>query len=108
MLTLMTYNIKDGGRGRLESLLRVIAAHRPDVLALQELGRLRRPDRLVADLRAATGMSGRLGRAAFGQAVAVLVRRPAVIQSSGRVRRPMHHAAARVTLATRSGPLTVV
>jgi exodeoxyribonuclease III len=109
MLTFMTYNIKNGGRGRLDAILGVIQEQRPDVLALQELGRLSRgPRRLVARIESATGMRAHLARSRFGQAVAVLVRPPVVIVSAGRVRRPLHHAAALVTVETGAGRLTVV
>src|SRR6476469_4198945 len=98
MLTFLTYNIRDGGRNRLDALLDVLGAYRPDILALQELGHVhRRRGRLLARIAAATGMTGHLARSMFGQAVAVLVRPPGVVLAAGRVRRPMHHAAARVT-----------
>lgn len=109
MLTFMTYNIKNAAAGRLDAVLAVIRAHRPDVLALQELGQLhRRPHRLLTTIEAATGMHGHLARSVFGQAVAVLVQPPGMITSTSRVRRPMHHAAALVTVNTRAGPLTVI
>jgi endonuclease/exonuclease/phosphatase family metal-dependent hydrolase len=109
MLTMMTWNIKDGGGTRLDAVLRVIDAYRPDLLALQELGHVHRGrSRLLARIGAATGMRGHLAPSLFGQAVAVLVRPPGAIVSTGRVRGPMHHAAARVTVATDAGPLTVV
>lgn len=108
----MTYNIKTGGvdgddPARLDRALRVIEGQRPDVLALQELRGFRRGDRLAA-------LAGELGMRAFpawscwGQPVAVLVRRPGRIRSAGPVRRPFHHAAERVVVATDRGPLTVI
>jgi exodeoxyribonuclease-3 len=109
MLTLMTYNIKNAAAGRLDAILAVIHAYRPDVLALQELGQLyRRPRRLLTTMEAATGMHGHLARSVFGQAVAVLVRPPGMIISTSRIRQPMHHAAAVVTVDTTAGPLTVI
>jgi endonuclease/exonuclease/phosphatase family metal-dependent hydrolase len=109
MLTFMTYNIKNAAVGRLDAIVAVIRAHRPDVLALQELGQLyRRPRRLLARIEAATGMRGHLARSLVGQAVAVLVRPPGMIVSTGRVRRPMHHAAALVMVDTCAGPITVM
>jgi exodeoxyribonuclease III len=109
MLTFMTYNIRNGGRDRLDAILGVIQEQRPDVLALQELAQLYRgPRRLLARIEAATGMRAHLARSLFGQAVAVLVRPSGAIVSVGRVRRPMHHAAALVTVETRAGRLTVV
>jgi len=47
----MTYNIWDGGRGRLPLLEAVIRSEAPDVVALQE----------VTDRRAAEGLAARLG-----------------------------------------------
>jgi exodeoxyribonuclease III len=109
MLTFMTYNIKNAAVGRLDAVLAVIHAYRPDVLALQELGQWHhRPRRLLATIEAATGMHGHLARSPFGQAVALLIRPPGMITSTSRVRRPMHHAAALVTVNTRAGPLTVI
>jgi endonuclease/exonuclease/phosphatase family metal-dependent hydrolase len=109
MLTFMTYNIKNAAAGRLDAMLAVIHAQRPDVLALQELGQVYRgPRRLLSRIEAATGMRGHLARSLFGQAVAVLVRPPGVILSTGRVWRPMHHAAALVTVDTDAGAVTVV
>jgi endonuclease/exonuclease/phosphatase family metal-dependent hydrolase len=109
MLTFMTYNIKNAAAGRLDAVLAVINAQRPDVLAMQELGQLhRRPHRLLATVEAATGMRGHLARSLFGQAVAVLVRPPGMITSTSRIRRPMHHAAALVVVNTPAGPLTVI
>jgi exodeoxyribonuclease-3 len=108
-LTLMTYNIRRGGGDRLDAVLRVIAARRPDILALQELGYAYRDrGRLLARVEAATGMRGHVAPSLFGQAVAVLVRPPGAFMSTGHVHRPMHHAAARVTVPTSAGPLTVV
>ena len=105
---MMTWNIKDGGGDRLDAILRVIDAYRPDLLALQELGHVHRGrSRLLARIEAATGMRGHLAPSLLGQAVAVLVRPPGAIVSSGRVRGPMRHAAAHVTVATDAGPLTV-
>jgi endonuclease/exonuclease/phosphatase family metal-dependent hydrolase len=109
MLTFMTYNIKNAAVGRLDAIVAVIRAYRPDVLALQELGQLyRRPRRLLARIEAATGMRGHAARSLAGQAVAVLVRPPGMIMSTGRVRRPLHHAAALLSVDTCAGPISVM
>jgi len=108
-MRVMTYNIRNGGEpDRLGSVMRVVTAHRPDVLALQELrGFDREPGRLraVAD---ATGMVPYLGRSRFGQPVALLVRGSARVLASRRIHRPFHHAAVEVTVVTDRGPLTAI
>ncbi|MFU8875814.1 endonuclease/exonuclease/phosphatase family protein [Micromonospora sp. SL4-19] len=111
MLRVMTWNILTGGRDRdgtdrWDRIVAVVAAQRPDVLALQELRGLHR-DRRMAELAGRLGMVPHLARSCFGQPVAVLVRAPLRVLRSGRVRRPFHHAAARVQVATGAGPLTV-
>ena len=71
-MRVLTYNIWNGGRGRLPLIEQVIRSQAPDVVALQE----------VTDRRAAAGLAGRLGmeyvhgdaNSAFG--VAWLSRRP--------------------------------
>lgn len=112
MLRVMTWNVRTGGRDadgtdRWDRILAVVTAQRPDVLALQELRGLDRGDRLTA-LAGRVGMVPHLARSCFGQPVAVLVRAALPVLRAGRVRRPFHHAAARVELATREGPLTVL
>ncbi|GAA4461937.1 endonuclease/exonuclease/phosphatase family protein [Phytohabitans houttuyneae] len=108
-LTVMTYNIKTGGRGRLDAIARVAAAQRPDILALQELRAFHRDDgRLMRTLADAVGMHPFLARSWFAQPVAVLVRDPAWVVSAAPIRRPFHHAAERVVVATDQGDLTVV
>ncbi|SCG71677.1 endonuclease/exonuclease/phosphatase family protein [Micromonospora humi] len=109
MLRLMTWNIRTGGRDRdgtdrRDRIVSVVAAHRPDVLALQEL---RGSDRTLGGLAQRLGMAPYLARSWFGQPVAVLVRPPLRVLRAGPVRRPFHHAAARVRVATPAGPLTV-
>jgi exodeoxyribonuclease-3 len=103
----MTYNIKDGGRpDRLDAVIDVITAHRPDILALQEL---RGFDQAALDrLSTATGMAAYLARPRSGQPVAVLVREGHAVEAARRVRGPFHHAAAEVTVTTDQGPLTVI
>ena len=103
----MTYNILTGGQpGRLGTIVDVIAAHRPDLLALQEL---RGFDRAALDrLATATGMAAYLARSWSGQPVAVLVREGRAVTAARRVRGPFHHAAAEVTVATDRGPLVVI
>jgi exodeoxyribonuclease III len=106
-LTVMTYNVKTGGApDRLDRIVEVITANRPDVLALQELrGFDRARTRQVAGV---LGMAAFLGRSWFGQPVAVLVREPAPVISARRIRRPFHHAAVEVVVATDRGPLAVI
>lgn len=106
----MTYNIKNGGRSatgpsRLAAITRVIVARGPDVVALQEL---RDGEHVLRRLSEDTGMRGFPARSWFGQTVGVLVRGDAAVTSSGAVRRPFHHAAARVTVDTDRGPLTII
>nr|QLK00081.1 endonuclease/exonuclease/phosphatase family protein [Micromonospora carbonacea] len=112
MLRMMTWNIKTGGRdrtgpGRLDRVARVVAAWRPDLLAAQEL-RGFDSGGVLAGFAAAVGMRPYLARSRFGQPVAVLVRPPLRVVAAGPVRRPFHHAAVRVTVATDAGPLTVL
>lgn len=111
MLRVMTWNIRTGGRDRhgpdrRDLLLGVVTAQRPDVLALQELRGFDRGG-LLDDVARRVGMRPHLARSCFGQPVAVLVRPPLRVLATGRVRRPFHHAAAWVRVATASGPLTV-
>ncbi|SCG72114.1 exodeoxyribonuclease-3 [Micromonospora coxensis] len=107
----MTWNIRTGGRDRggpdrLGLVTGVIAAERPDLLALQELRDFDRGG-LLADVAGRVGMRPHLARSCFGQPVAVLVRPPLRVRRAGPVRRPFHHAAARVVVDTSAGPLTV-
>ncbi|MFE9202898.1 endonuclease/exonuclease/phosphatase family protein [Micromonospora sp. NPDC007230] len=111
MLRVMTWNIRTGGRDRdgpdrSDGIVAVVSGQRPDVLALQELRGLDRGGRM-ADLAGRLGMVPHLARSCFGQPVAVLVRAPLRVLRSARVRRPFHHAAARVQVSTGAGPLTV-
>ncbi|SCL31672.1 exodeoxyribonuclease-3 [Micromonospora nigra] len=107
----MTWNIRTGGQGsggpdRRDRIVRVVAEARPDVLALQELRGVDAD--VLAGFAERTGLRGHLARSVFGQPVAVLLRPPWRMVASGPVRRPFHHAAARVVVATDAGPLTVV
>jgi exodeoxyribonuclease III len=106
----MTYNLLHGGRpDRLDALLRVIGAQRPDVLALQELaGFDAGGGRLMGQVAERLGLRAFLARSWLGQPVAVLVRPDAVVERAGPLRRPLHHAAMAVRLATDRGPLTVL
>ncbi|MDG4786237.1 endonuclease/exonuclease/phosphatase family protein [Micromonospora sp. WMMD1102] len=109
----MTYNIKNGGldggdRSRLDRILQVVAEQRPDVLALQELRGLRRDRRRLDAVARRLGMRAYLTGGWFGQPVAVLVRRPVEPLRVVPVRRPFHHGAQRIVLATERGPLTVL
>ncbi|MEH0971146.1 endonuclease/exonuclease/phosphatase family protein [Micromonospora sp. CPCC 205546] len=128
MLRAMTWNIRTGGRDsggvdRRDLLVRVVAAERPDVLALQELrgfddrpaaapapvgGRRAGAGGVLADFAGRVGMRPHLARSCFGQPVAVLLRPPLRVLNATRVRRPFHHAAQRVTVSTTAGPLTVL
>ncbi|WP_433392023.1 endonuclease/exonuclease/phosphatase family protein [Micromonospora sp. KLBMP9576] len=108
----MTWNIRTGGRDsggadRRDLLARVVVAERPDVLALQEL-RDFDSGAVLADFAGRVGMRPHLARSCFGQPVAVLLRPPLRALAATRVRRPFHHAAQRVTVATTAGPLTVL
>ncbi|GGM08412.1 hypothetical protein GCM10007977_006820 [Dactylosporangium sucinum] len=100
-LTFMTYNIRNGAKGRLDAVVRVIAEQAPDVVAVQEL-------RGGPDLGAATGMRWHVARPTGGQPVGLLVARHLRVLAAGSVPRPFFHAAAWARLATPSGPLTVV
>ncbi|XXG09948.1 endonuclease/exonuclease/phosphatase family protein [Micromonospora sp. SH-82] len=113
MLTVMTWNIRtggrdaDGGTGRLDAVARVVEAHRPDLLALQELRGFERDDQ-ARRFASAIGMRLYPARSLFGQPVAVAVRPPLRVLTVAPLRRPFHHAAQRVTVATTAGPLTVL
>ncbi|MEU4400002.1 endonuclease/exonuclease/phosphatase family protein [Micromonospora orduensis] len=112
MLRVMTWNIRTGGRDRggpdrLDQMVRVVTEQAPDVLALEELRGFDR-DGLMATVAGRVGMTPHLARSCFGQPVAVLVRPPYRVVDAGPVRRPFHHAAARVVVATSAGPLMVV
>ncbi|MEU8421031.1 endonuclease/exonuclease/phosphatase family protein [Micromonospora sp. NPDC048835] len=112
MLRVMTWNIRTGGRDRgggdrLDQVVQVVDEQAPDVLALQELRGFER-DGLMATVAGRVGMTPHLARSCFGQPVAVLVRPPYRVVDAGPVRRPFHHAAARVVVATSAGPLTVL
>jgi exodeoxyribonuclease-3 len=100
-LTLMTYNIKNGGHGRLPAIGRVIASAAPDIVAVQEL-------RGEPDLGALTGMRQLLARSWRGQPVGLLVGRHLRVLAAGQVRRPFFHAAVWARVATPLGPLTVL
>ena len=101
-LRLLTYNIRHGGNGgRLAAVGEVGAAARPDVAAVQELRGLPPLDRV-------TGMRLHVAHPRTGQPVGLLVAPHVEILAAGRVRRPFHHAAAWVRVATAEGPLTVV
>ncbi|WP_328650299.1 endonuclease/exonuclease/phosphatase family protein [Micromonospora sp. NBC_00330] len=112
MLRVMTWNIRTGGRDRggldrLDQVVQVVDEQAPDVLALQELRGFDR-DGLMAGVAGQVGMIPHLARSCFGQPVAVLVRPPYRVVDAGSVRRPFHHAAARVVVATSAGPFTVL
>ncbi|MFD6566454.1 endonuclease/exonuclease/phosphatase family protein [Micromonospora profundi] len=112
MLRVLTWNIRTGGRDRggpdrLDQVVAVAAGLAPDVLALQELRGFERGG-LMAEVAGRLGMTAHLARSCFGQPVAVLVRPPLRVLDAGTLRRPFHHAAARVVVATSAGPLTVL
>ncbi|GAA0798761.1 endonuclease/exonuclease/phosphatase family protein [Spirilliplanes yamanashiensis] len=106
-LRVMTWNIKTGGGTRLPAITSVLREAAPDLLALQELRDFHRGTAL-AELSGALGMDAVLARSAFGQPVAVLVRRPAAILRRRTVRWRLHHAAASATVRTSGGDLTLV
>jgi exodeoxyribonuclease III len=110
MIIAMTYNIRDGGEpDRLDGIVRVVTAYRPDILALQELRHFDRDQgRRMRDFAAATGMAPFLARSWFGQPVALLVRHDARVLGAKRIRRPFHHAAVEVTVSTDRGPLAAI
>ncbi|MEV1315159.1 endonuclease/exonuclease/phosphatase family protein [Micromonospora arborensis] len=112
MLRVMTWNIRTGGRDRggsdrLDQVVQVVDEQAPDVLALQELRGFDRGG-LLAEVAGRVGMTPHLARSCFGQPVAVLVRPPYQVIDAGTLRRPFHHAAARVVVATSAGPFTVL
>ena len=100
-LTVMTYNIRNGGGDRLDAIAEVVTGQSPDVVAVQEL-------RGEPDLGARTGMRQLVARSRRGQPVGLLVGRHLRVLGSGHIRRPFHHAAAWARLATPLGPLTVI
>ena len=106
-LTVMTYNIRDGGRpDRLPAVAQVIRAERPDVLALQELRGF--DAATLGRFAEGLGMTGYLARSWLGQPVALLVRSPDAVLDGRRIRGPFHHAAAELTVATDAGPLRII
>ncbi|MGC4876128.1 endonuclease/exonuclease/phosphatase family protein [Micromonospora sp. DT43] len=112
MLRVLTWNIRTGGRDRggadrLDQVVQVVNQQAPDVLVLQEL-RGFDSDALMAGVAGRVGMTPHLARSCFGQPVAVLVRPPYQVLAAGALRRPFHHAAARVVVSTPAGPLTVL
>ena len=102
----MTWNIKTGGRGRLDAITTVIRREHPDLLALQELRGFENGPLL--EVAEAVGMVPHLSRSFLGQPVAVLVRPPLRIVDRAEVRWRLHHAAAVVTVATPARPVRVV
>ncbi|HLL65797.1 MAG TPA: endonuclease/exonuclease/phosphatase family protein [Micromonosporaceae bacterium] len=106
----MTYNIRTGGSGgRRSDIAAVITGQQPDVLALQELrGFDQSGGRLLRAFAVEIGMRPFLAGSWFGQPVAVLVRESARVLAAAPLRRPFHHAAMRVVVATDLGPLTVI
>lgn len=112
MLRVMTWNIRTGGRDRggadrLDRVVQVVDQQTPDVLVLQELRGFDRAG-LMATVADRVGMTPHLARSCFGQPVAVLVRPPYRVLAAGPLRRPFHHAAARVVVSTPAGSLTVL
>src|SRR6266545_3907661 len=74
-LTVLTYNIRNGAEpDRLDRVLRVVTAHHPDILALQELRHFDTDGgRRLGTVAAATKLVPYLARSRFGQPVAVFV-----------------------------------
>ncbi|MEV6371977.1 endonuclease/exonuclease/phosphatase family protein [Micromonospora musae] len=111
MLRVMTWNIRTGGRDgdgsdRRDEIVELIDAQRPDVLLLQELRGF--DDRALAGFADRLGLRPHRAPSCLGQPVAVLVRPPLRTLAAAPLRRPFHHAAGRVVLATDAGPLTVL
>ncbi|MFC4021964.1 endonuclease/exonuclease/phosphatase family protein [Micromonospora sp. GCM10011542] len=112
MLRVMTWNVRTGGQDRggpdrRDLLVEVITEQRPDVLLLQELRGFDRAG-VLDEFAARLGMRPYLAGSCFGQPVAALVRPPLRTTAAGPVRRPWHHAAVRVVVASDAGPLTVL
>jgi exodeoxyribonuclease-3 len=112
VLRVMTWNVRTGGRDRggpdrRDLLVEVITAQRPDVLALQELRGFDRAG-VLDGFAARVGMRPYLAGSRLGQPVAVLTRPPLRVLAAAQLRRPLHHGAARVVVATDAGPLTVL
>jgi len=101
-MRLLTWNILNGGGDRLDAIATVVKRESPDLLTLQELRGFDR--RRIGTLADSFGMTAHLAPSVFGQAVAVLVRPPLLIERRRSVTWRLHHAAAAVTV----GPLTVV
>lgn len=109
-LRFVTWNIRTGGSGdRWDAILGVLAAARPDLLAVQELrGFERRGGERMRAFAAALGMTAHLARSLTGQPVAVLARPPLRFTRTAAVRLRLHHAAAVAEVPTTAGPLTVI
>jgi exodeoxyribonuclease III len=108
-IAVMTYNIRTGGAGRLDGLLRVITGVRPDLLALQELRGFDVDGfQRLHELADGLGMRAFPARSTRGQPVAVLVTAGARVRAGEAVERGLHHGAVRVVVDTDRGPLTLV
>src|SRR5262245_4861294 len=84
MFRLLTYNIKDGGHGRVAAIASVINASAPDVVLLQEATDPANVERIAA----ATGMAE--WRAFRGRSLGFLSRRPVVSSEWTRPRFSRH------------------
>ena len=105
----MTWNIKNGGVGRLGAIASVIDREYPHILALQELrGFETHGCRRMAALADTVGMTPYLSRSAFGQPVGILVRPPLRMTGRAAVRWRLHHAATVALVPTGRGPVSVV
>ncbi len=91
-LKVMTYNILEGGKDRLDVIASVVRAANPDILGVTEANGWEVPERLRA-VGDALGMRGVVGRATSGFHVALLTREPWAIDSSGSEFYPFFHAA---------------
>jgi exodeoxyribonuclease-3 len=111
MLTVMSFNILDGGEGhgeqRLAAAVEIIEQQRPDVLVLCECNGFEANgfERMYGVERR-LGMRGSLAQAETGYHVAVFAREAGWV--SAKPLRGFYHAALRVTLAIAGEPLTVV
>ncbi|MBI2920551.1 MAG: endonuclease/exonuclease/phosphatase family protein [Planctomycetes bacterium] len=88
----MTYNILEGARDRLDVVAAVVRDAGPDVLGVTEANGLDDAKRMT-EVEEAFGMKGVLGRAASGYHVAIFVKPPWQVESSGPEYYPFFHAA---------------
>jgi endonuclease/exonuclease/phosphatase family metal-dependent hydrolase len=111
MLTVMSFNILDGGlsygEGRLDGVIEIVNQQRPDVLVLCECNgfELSGSERLY-EVERRVGMRGSLALATTGYHVAAFARDATWV--SAKPLKGFYHAALRVKLVVAGEPLTVV